>query len=374
MKKNKGITLIALIITIIVLIILAGISIAILTGEDGLITKAKQGAQNYQNATIEEQERLNDISANFDMSIVTEATPSFINQTRATATADKVLKNYTAYVNGQLVIGSMNEYKNFNNVDGAQNNLEGDSLTSAYTEAGIQINNDNSITIQEGYHPEQKIKNRKELVSSEFVQRSTSGSSNKTIDLTNKKGETYILSTLWYTSGSASNLTNYAKASATGANITEMGYQSHGSLTSATAIYRSYLINVTEDNAIITIGASTDDYTLCKISQNINATQLVGAYSGKGNTSTSVSGNYDYYLIGTYYYSSSASNQSGYGYIKSDLSYARELLYGWHGSSETSSNAFYRVILMENPNKGGSTNISFLYGVDGYFICGVNTI
>ena len=63
LKSKKGITLIALIITIIVLIILAGISIAVLTGEDGLITKAKQGAQNYQNAAVEEQERLNTLYA-----------------------------------------------------------------------------------------------------------------------------------------------------------------------------------------------------------------------------------------------------------------------------------------------------------------------
>lgn len=40
MKNNKGITLIALVITIIVLLILAGISIAMLTGENGLLNKA----------------------------------------------------------------------------------------------------------------------------------------------------------------------------------------------------------------------------------------------------------------------------------------------------------------------------------------------
>ena len=34
-KKNKGITLIALVITIVVLLILAGISISMLTGENG---------------------------------------------------------------------------------------------------------------------------------------------------------------------------------------------------------------------------------------------------------------------------------------------------------------------------------------------------
>ncbi len=39
--SNKGITLIALIITIIVLLILAGVSIATLAGENGLLRKSK---------------------------------------------------------------------------------------------------------------------------------------------------------------------------------------------------------------------------------------------------------------------------------------------------------------------------------------------
>lgn len=44
MKNQKGITLIALVITIIVLLILAGVSIAMLTGENGLLSKTKEGA------------------------------------------------------------------------------------------------------------------------------------------------------------------------------------------------------------------------------------------------------------------------------------------------------------------------------------------
>lgn len=39
-EKNNGITLIALVITIIILLILAGITISTLTGENGLLTKA----------------------------------------------------------------------------------------------------------------------------------------------------------------------------------------------------------------------------------------------------------------------------------------------------------------------------------------------
>ena len=40
LKNNKGITLIALVITIIVLLILAGVSIAYLTGNNGILTQA----------------------------------------------------------------------------------------------------------------------------------------------------------------------------------------------------------------------------------------------------------------------------------------------------------------------------------------------
>lgn len=54
LKKQKGITLVALVITIIVLIILAGVSIALVLGDDGIVTKAKNGAENYKIAANEE--------------------------------------------------------------------------------------------------------------------------------------------------------------------------------------------------------------------------------------------------------------------------------------------------------------------------------
>lgn len=44
LKKNGGITLIALVITIIVLLILAGVSIAMLSGDNGLLTRSSQAA------------------------------------------------------------------------------------------------------------------------------------------------------------------------------------------------------------------------------------------------------------------------------------------------------------------------------------------
>ena len=42
MKKQEGITLIALVITIIVLLILAGVTIAMLSGENGILSRATQ--------------------------------------------------------------------------------------------------------------------------------------------------------------------------------------------------------------------------------------------------------------------------------------------------------------------------------------------
>ena len=57
MKRSKGITLIALVITIIVLLILAGVVISMLSGENGILKKAVEGKLKYQEAT--EVEKLN---------------------------------------------------------------------------------------------------------------------------------------------------------------------------------------------------------------------------------------------------------------------------------------------------------------------------
>lgn len=58
MEKNKGITLIALVITIIVLLILAGVTIATLTSDNGLLQKATNAKEKSLDAEIEEEIRL----------------------------------------------------------------------------------------------------------------------------------------------------------------------------------------------------------------------------------------------------------------------------------------------------------------------------
>ncbi len=59
MKQQKGITLVALVITIIILLILAGISIATLQGS-GLFSKTKEAKNASENAQIVENSTLND--------------------------------------------------------------------------------------------------------------------------------------------------------------------------------------------------------------------------------------------------------------------------------------------------------------------------
>lgn len=59
MKEQKGITLVALVITIIILLILAGISIATLSGDNGLFKRAKEAKNAQENAQEQENKALN---------------------------------------------------------------------------------------------------------------------------------------------------------------------------------------------------------------------------------------------------------------------------------------------------------------------------
>lgn len=58
MKNNKGITLIALVVTIIVLLILAGVSIAMLTGQNGILNRAREARENSAAGTLDEATKI----------------------------------------------------------------------------------------------------------------------------------------------------------------------------------------------------------------------------------------------------------------------------------------------------------------------------
>ena len=61
-RNTKGITLIALVVTIIVLIILAGVSINLVLGENGIVSKTKKAKENTELAKVEEETTLNELA------------------------------------------------------------------------------------------------------------------------------------------------------------------------------------------------------------------------------------------------------------------------------------------------------------------------
>ena len=76
-RQNKGITLIALVITIIVLLILAGVTIAMLTGENGILTNANTASSSSAYYGAEEQVKLAYMSVRTEIMAQTVANSSY---------------------------------------------------------------------------------------------------------------------------------------------------------------------------------------------------------------------------------------------------------------------------------------------------------
>lgn len=85
LKNQKGITLIALVITIIVLLILAGVSIAMLTGQNGILTQAGNAKTNTTNAQIKEAVSLAVSTINADLADTSTNKYTALNETNIAA-------------------------------------------------------------------------------------------------------------------------------------------------------------------------------------------------------------------------------------------------------------------------------------------------
>ena len=120
MRNQKGITLIALVITIIVLLILAGVSIAMLTGQNGVLTRATEAQSDTEVAEVVERINLElnaiyaDVLAGKDISKPDEGETTYLNSIntnlneKATATYDASNDNkinITATVNEKSLSG-----------------------------------------------------------------------------------------------------------------------------------------------------------------------------------------------------------------------------------------------------------------------------
>ncbi len=90
-KEMKGITLVALVITIVVLLILAGVSINTVLGDDGIIQKAKEAAEATKRASAEEE--MNRLVLEYQLAKNDETLESFLQEKVTEGRIDGVTDN-----------------------------------------------------------------------------------------------------------------------------------------------------------------------------------------------------------------------------------------------------------------------------------------
>ena len=90
-KTEKGITLVALVVTIVVLLILAGVSINTVLGDDGIIKKAKEAAEATKRASAEEE--MNRLVLEYQLAKNDETLESFLQEKVTEGRIDGVTDN-----------------------------------------------------------------------------------------------------------------------------------------------------------------------------------------------------------------------------------------------------------------------------------------
>ena len=117
-KNSKGITLVALVITIIILLILAGISISALTNT-GIFQKAKDAKQKSENAALDQNTKLDEYENEID---------KYIPKANSLAKAVKV-GDYVAYKPDKLDDNALTTLKNnLKNYSGASDNTTNSAI------------------------------------------------------------------------------------------------------------------------------------------------------------------------------------------------------------------------------------------------------
>lgn len=126
-KHEKGITLVALVVTIVVLLILAGVSISLVVGDNGIITKAREAETKTKEGQAKDEMSL--VVVEYYVSESNQTLEEFL-KTKIPDRIDKVTNN-----NGKLTIEKNGYTLTVDNVD----NSKKDDITSGGSEEGSEF-------------------------------------------------------------------------------------------------------------------------------------------------------------------------------------------------------------------------------------------
>lgn len=116
-KEISGITLIALVVTIIILIILATVSINAVFGEGGLIKRAEISRQLYENSAKNEEEKMKELEG-----IITDTTSKWkYDQKSQTVTNGDITLNVGEYINYDCHLEKEEIYESKTEINGYSN-------------------------------------------------------------------------------------------------------------------------------------------------------------------------------------------------------------------------------------------------------------
>ena len=103
-KYQSGITLVGMVVTIIIMLIMVGVSISKITGEEGLFAKANHAATLYNQKAKEEEETLNQlISGNYKIPTIVENIPELTSSNVTFTLTPSTNINPTIHGNGVMV-------------------------------------------------------------------------------------------------------------------------------------------------------------------------------------------------------------------------------------------------------------------------------
>lgn len=134
LRQEKGITLIALVITIIVLLILAGVTIAMLSGENGILTRASESADMTQITNAQDI-----ISISVSEEMTEYYNKKYVDSTSTETTATTAAEAVTAGANAVISSGKVTGTDVEASVSGATITLTYNGYTSTATASGNSL-------------------------------------------------------------------------------------------------------------------------------------------------------------------------------------------------------------------------------------------